>query len=132
LQARLLDDERFQLAMNFSTKCGLDMNGVWSAWGFAKLRQGKYLEARAKFDKCLKPTNDRGATSTPSPASSMLPAQLRVLADIVSYFENPLNKTMQVNYQIRILTFTRLHRSQQFRPTKRMTILANRYLESNR
>ena len=54
LRDKLIEDERLELAMNISTKCGIDPSAVWSAWGMAKLRVGNYLAAREKFSKCLK------------------------------------------------------------------------------
>ncbi len=54
LRDKLIQDERLDLAMNVSTKCGLDPSAVWSAWGKVKLRAGDYLGARDKFSKCLK------------------------------------------------------------------------------
>ncbi|CAH1262608.1 ZFYVE26 [Branchiostoma lanceolatum] len=58
LRDRLIEDERLDLAMDFSTKCGLDSAGVWAAWGMAYLRTGNYPAAREKFSRCLKPPSD--------------------------------------------------------------------------
>ncbi|XP_078590684.1 zinc finger FYVE domain-containing protein 26-like isoform X2 [Branchiostoma floridae x Branchiostoma japonicum] len=58
LRDRLIEDERLDLAMDFSTKCGLDSAGVWAAWGMAYLRTGNYQGAREKFSRCLKPPSD--------------------------------------------------------------------------
>ena len=54
IRNRLLEEERHELAMNMSTKCGLDTQTVWASWGMLELRRGNYSEARSKFDKCLK------------------------------------------------------------------------------
>ena len=54
LRDKLIEEDRLDLAMNISTKCGIDPSAVWSAWGMAKLRAGNYLGAREKFSKCLK------------------------------------------------------------------------------
>ncbi|XP_019625924.1 PREDICTED: zinc finger FYVE domain-containing protein 26-like [Branchiostoma belcheri] len=58
LRDRLIEDERLDLAMDFSTKCGLDSAGVWAAWGMAYLRTGNFQAAREKFSRCLKPPSD--------------------------------------------------------------------------
>ena len=42
------------LAMEVSTKCGLDPTGVWVAMGMTCLQMGDFLGAREKFNKCLK------------------------------------------------------------------------------
>lgn len=53
LRDRLLEDDRFILAQEVSTKCILDVGAVWAAWGMACLRAGKYEDAREKFSHCL-------------------------------------------------------------------------------
>ena len=56
LRDRLIEEERLPLAMDVSTKCGIDPTGVWMAWGMAALRAGDYTTARDKFSHCLKVT----------------------------------------------------------------------------
>ena len=63
IRNRLLEEERHELAMNLSTKCGLDTQTVWASWGLLELRRGNYREARDKFSKCLKPVSDKSSTS---------------------------------------------------------------------
>ena len=79
LRNRLLEEERHELAMNLSTKCGLDTQTVWASWGLTELRRGNYKEARSKFDKCLKMTTDKNQSSHQS--------QMKILNEIISYFE---------------------------------------------
>ncbi|GFR95860.1 zinc finger FYVE domain-containing protein 26-like, partial [Elysia marginata] len=54
LRDKLIADERLSLAMEVSTKCGIDPAGVWSAMGFASLQLGDFIGARDKFSHCLK------------------------------------------------------------------------------
>ena len=54
LRDKLITDERLQLAMEVSTKCGIDPAGVWSAMGFACLRISDFTGAREKFGRCLR------------------------------------------------------------------------------
>ena len=54
LRDRLIEAERFSLAMEVSTKCGLDHSGVWGAAGFALLQAGDFSGAREKFSRCMK------------------------------------------------------------------------------
>lgn len=83
---RLLEEERYNLAMNLSTKCGLDTQTVWASWGLAELHRGQYNEARAKFDKCLKQHNvDK---TQPRLNQSIAPAQLKILSDVLTCLEN--------------------------------------------
>uniref|UniRef100_A0A3B3ZBL6 Zinc finger FYVE domain-containing protein 26 n=1 Tax=Periophthalmus magnuspinnatus TaxID=409849 RepID=A0A3B3ZBL6_9GOBI len=59
LRNQLLEAEYYQLAVEVSTKSGLDPNGVWQAWGMACLKAGNLSGAREKFARCLKPPVDR-------------------------------------------------------------------------
>lgn len=77
---RLLEEERHELAMNLSTKCGLDTQTVLASWGLTELRRGNYQDARTRFEKCLKPVNDRNASITAP--------QAKILNDIINYLEN--------------------------------------------
>lgn len=62
LRDKLIEVERLPLAMEVSTKCGLDPTGVWAAWGRACLKFRNYSLAREKFAHCLKPPRDRNMT----------------------------------------------------------------------
>ncbi|XP_063981804.1 uncharacterized protein LOC135164934 isoform X2 [Diachasmimorpha longicaudata] len=47
------EKEQWILALDVSTKSGLDTQGVWAAWGKACLKVGYYERAREKFVHCL-------------------------------------------------------------------------------
>jgi zinc finger FYVE domain-containing protein 26 len=53
----LIKNERLGLAVEVSTKCGLDPAGVWAAWGMNCLNSGDFTTAREKFSRCLKVIN---------------------------------------------------------------------------
>ncbi|XP_039992767.1 zinc finger FYVE domain-containing protein 26 isoform X2 [Xiphias gladius] len=59
LRNQLLEAEHYQLAVEVSTKSGLDPGGVWQAWGMASLKAGNLSGAREKFSRCLKAPLDR-------------------------------------------------------------------------
>ncbi|TMS21187.1 Zinc finger FYVE domain-containing protein 26 [Larimichthys crocea] len=59
LRNQLLEAEHYQLAVEVSTKSGLDPGGVWQAWGMASLKAGNLSGAREKFARCLKAPVDR-------------------------------------------------------------------------
>ncbi|XP_056914393.1 zinc finger FYVE domain-containing protein 26 isoform X7 [Takifugu flavidus] len=59
LRNQLLEAEHYQLAVEVSTKSGLDPSGVWQAWGMASLVAGNFSGAREKLGRCLKPPVDR-------------------------------------------------------------------------
>ncbi|XP_023142394.2 zinc finger FYVE domain-containing protein 26 isoform X3 [Amphiprion ocellaris] len=63
LRNQLLEAEYYQLAVEVSTKSGLDPGGVWQAWGMALLKTGILSAAREKFTRCLKPPVDRNQLS---------------------------------------------------------------------
>ncbi|XP_011866537.1 PREDICTED: uncharacterized protein LOC105561295 isoform X2 [Vollenhovia emeryi] len=53
LRDLLTEKERWTLALDVSTKAGLDTQGVWAAWGKACLKVGHIEQAREKFHHCL-------------------------------------------------------------------------------
>lgn len=67
LRNQLLEAEHYQLAVEVSTKSGLDPSGVWQAWGTASLLAGNLSAAREKVARCLKPPVDRNQLSLGSP-----------------------------------------------------------------
>ncbi|XP_070571338.1 zinc finger FYVE domain-containing protein 26-like isoform X2 [Ptychodera flava] len=77
IRDKLLQEERLDLAMEVSTKCGLDSTAVWSAWGTAHLKAAEYQQAREKFSRCLKTPSDRNQQQKPSP----------LLVEIISFLE---------------------------------------------
>ena len=54
LRDRLIDDEFYDVAAAVSTKCGIDVVGVWVSWGKSLLKCGDYATARSKLAKCMK------------------------------------------------------------------------------
>jgi len=55
LRDKIIDSERFSLAIDVTGKCGLDPNAVWFAWGLSQLKSGDLRVARENFSKCLTP-----------------------------------------------------------------------------
>ncbi|KAL6256493.1 hypothetical protein P5V15_012606 [Pogonomyrmex californicus] len=53
LRDLLTEKEQWTLALDVSTKAGLDTQGVWAAWGKACLKVGYLKQAREKFHHCL-------------------------------------------------------------------------------
>nr|XP_012226480.1 PREDICTED: uncharacterized protein LOC105674602 [Linepithema humile] len=53
LRDLLTEKEQWTLALDVSTKAGLDTQGVWAAWGKACLKVGYLDQAREKFHHCL-------------------------------------------------------------------------------
>lgn len=53
LRDLLTEKERWTLALDVSTKAGLDTQGVWAAWGKACLKVGHLEQAKDKFHHCL-------------------------------------------------------------------------------
>lgn len=67
LRDRLIESERMVLALEVSTKCGLEKSGIFAAWGLAMLRAGDWAAAREKFSYCLQRPKDRGKSAVESP-----------------------------------------------------------------
>lgn len=53
LRDLLTEKEQWILALDVSTKAGLDKQGVWAAWGKACLKIGYFDQAREKFYHCF-------------------------------------------------------------------------------
>ncbi|XP_033125838.1 zinc finger FYVE domain-containing protein 26-like isoform X2 [Anneissia japonica] len=77
IRDRLLESERLSLAMEVSTKCGLDTGAVWASWGMSCLRSGDYEGAKEKFKRVLKPADDKNSLQPPS----------KLLSDILQFLE---------------------------------------------
>ncbi|XP_075007956.1 zinc finger FYVE domain-containing protein 26 isoform X5 [Calonectris borealis] len=78
LRNRLLEAEYYQLAIEVSTKSGLDPSGAWHAWGMACLKAGNLSSAREKFNRCLKPPMDLNQLNHGS----------RLVQDVIQYLES--------------------------------------------
>uniref|UniRef100_A0A8C4WVC4 Zinc finger FYVE domain-containing protein 26 n=1 Tax=Eptatretus burgeri TaxID=7764 RepID=A0A8C4WVC4_EPTBU len=85
LRDRLIEDEHYQLAVEVSTKSGLDRGGVWSAWGMACLKAGLFTEAWEKFSRCLRPPLDQ----------NQLTYGPQILRDIVHNLEGDSSSQIQ-------------------------------------
>ncbi|KAJ1528811.1 hypothetical protein ONE63_007188 [Megalurothrips usitatus] len=64
LQMQLIEAELWELALEVSTKSGLEKIGVWTSWGKGCLRAGRWKEAREKFAHCF-PNSSRINKSAP-------------------------------------------------------------------
>ncbi|XP_068802326.1 zinc finger FYVE domain-containing protein 26 isoform X3 [Struthio camelus] len=78
LRNQLLEAEYYQLAIEVSTKSGLDPSGAWHAWGMACLKAGNLSSAREKFSRCLKPPVDLNQLNYGS----------RLVQDVIQYLES--------------------------------------------
>ncbi|XP_028968166.1 uncharacterized protein LOC100907039 [Galendromus occidentalis] len=78
LRDRLVEAERFQLAVEISSKCNLEKNVVLAAWGLSLLKAGDWAAAREKLVYCLKKPQDLNNSKSESP----------LLKDILSILQN--------------------------------------------
>ncbi|KAG9459296.1 hypothetical protein H6P81_003804 [Aristolochia fimbriata] len=53
LRDRLIQDERYSMAIYTCKKCKIDAFPVWNAWGHALIRMEHYAQARVKFKQAL-------------------------------------------------------------------------------
>ncbi|KAG7334503.1 hypothetical protein KOW79_002910 [Hemibagrus wyckioides] len=83
LRNQLLEAEYYQLAVEVSTKSGLDPSGVWHAWGMALLKAGCLSAAREKFARCLKAPVDKNQLNLGS----------RLLQEIIQHLESTIRLT---------------------------------------
>ncbi|XP_076013424.1 zinc finger FYVE domain-containing protein 26 isoform X2 [Genypterus blacodes] len=97
LRNQLLEAEYYELAVEVSTKSGLDPGGVWHAWGMASLKAGNLSGAREKFARCLKGPMDRNQLNLgPS-----------LLQEIIQHLENTVPPTLAMSFGEDILASLR-------------------------
>ncbi|KAM4778676.1 zinc finger FYVE domain-containing protein 26 isoform 8-T8 [Cyanocitta cristata] len=84
LRNQLLEAEYYQLAIEVSTKSGLDPGGAWHAWGMACLKAGNLNSAREKFNRCLKPPMDLNQLNHGS----------RLVQDVIQYLESTVKPVL--------------------------------------
>ncbi|XP_074548541.1 zinc finger FYVE domain-containing protein 26 [Halichoeres trimaculatus] len=84
LRNQLLEAEHYQLAVEVSTKSGLDPSAVWQAWGMASLKAGNLTGAREKFARCLKAPMDR----------NQLNLGPLLLQEIIQHLENSVHPSL--------------------------------------
>ncbi|PIA65102.1 hypothetical protein AQUCO_00100529v1 [Aquilegia coerulea] len=53
LRDRLIEDERYSMAVYTCKKCKIDAFPVWNAWGLALIRMEHYAQARVKFKQAF-------------------------------------------------------------------------------
>ncbi|XP_059373273.1 zinc finger FYVE domain-containing protein 26-like isoform X2 [Carassius carassius] len=97
LRNQLLEAEYYQLAVEVSTKSGLDLNGVWQAWGMASLKAGNLSRAREIFARCLKAPVD----------GNQLNHGVRLLQEIVQHLESTVKPTLSTTVDEDILASLR-------------------------
>ncbi|KAM7376287.1 hypothetical protein PAMP_006030 [Pampus punctatissimus] len=97
LRNQLLEAEHYQLAVEVSTKSGLDPGGVWQAWGMASLKAGNLTVAREKFARCLKAPVDR----------NQLNLGPLLLQEIVQHLETTVRPTLATSSDEDILASLR-------------------------
>ncbi|XP_014898779.1 zinc finger FYVE domain-containing protein 26 [Poecilia latipinna] len=97
LRNQLLEAEHYQLAVEVSTKSGLDPSGVWQAWAVGSLKAGNLSGAREKFSRCLKPPVDRNQLNLGPP----------LLQEIVHHLETTVRPAGAPSYGEDILASLR-------------------------
>ncbi|XP_068608115.1 zinc finger FYVE domain-containing protein 26 [Brachionichthys hirsutus] len=97
LRNQLLEAEYYQLAVEVSTKSGLDPSGVWQAWGMASLMAGNLSAAREKLARCLKAPVDRNQLSLGPP----------LLQEVVQHLETNAQLTHAASFGEDILASLR-------------------------
>jgi zinc finger FYVE domain-containing protein 26 len=53
LRDKLISEDKMKLALNVATKCNIESEPVWMAWGMSLLKMGKYTDAKEKFTYCF-------------------------------------------------------------------------------
>lgn len=89
LRDMLVKKQKWELALDVSTKVGLEVSGVWGAWAMASLKAGDFLGARERFSRILERPKDKNRPCKPS-----------LLPEVIKYLEsNPFQVNQQVMEQ---------------------------------
>ncbi|KAB0805691.1 hypothetical protein PPYR_02661 [Photinus pyralis] len=103
LRDKLLEREQWNLALEVSTKAGLDNAGVFAAWGKSYLKAGSLQRAREKFQRCFDKTAhyETSTELSNSYSSTQLP---HYLSKVLHSSENrPIKNPPLLNEIIQIL-----------------------------
>ncbi|RWS14108.1 Zinc finger FYVE domain-containing protein-like protein [Dinothrombium tinctorium] len=63
LQEKLIEMERFELALNIAMKFGINLKPIWKTWAVVCLKNRMFTEARAKYKHCFVPKASGEASS---------------------------------------------------------------------
>ncbi|KAK3852709.1 hypothetical protein Pcinc_040715 [Petrolisthes cinctipes] len=86
LRDTLVKKHMWGLALDISTKAGLETNGVWGAWAMASLKAGDFPGARERFSRVLERPSDKN-----------LPCKSSLLPEVIKYLEtNPFKVNQEV------------------------------------
>ncbi|XP_060519103.1 zinc finger FYVE domain-containing protein 26 homolog [Cylas formicarius] len=105
LRDKLLEKEQWNLALEVSTKAGLETTGVFVAWGKSCMKAGSLLLAREKFGKCLdKAVLDGGRESSFSELEKSSASEYkRTKKDSITLYDKPLKNPPLLNEIVKIL-----------------------------
>ncbi|XP_068109450.1 zinc finger FYVE domain-containing protein 26 isoform X2 [Hyperolius riggenbachi] len=98
LRNQLLEAEYYSLAVEVSTKAGLDPTGVWHAWGMACLKSDNLTGAREKFSRCIKAPLDLNQKNIGS----------KLLEDVLQHLESAAKPILLVKDDDYIATLREL------------------------
>lgn len=89
LRDMLVKKQLWELALNISTKAGLEATGVWGAWAMASLKAGDFPGARERFSRVLE-----------RPFDKRRPCRSSLLPEVIKYLEsNPFSVDQKVMEQ---------------------------------
>jgi hypothetical protein len=77
---KLVAQDRMKLAHAVATKCAIETEPVWMAWGLRLLRLGDYDAAKEKINKCIE-SSDRVVKGSMFDRSLMLSQILEILSE---------------------------------------------------
>lgn len=126
LRDRLVDDERYSMAVYTCKKCKIDAFPVWVAWGHALVRMEHYAQARVKFKQALQQyKGDAPAVvldiintiegGPPVDVSSVRSMYEHLAKSAATIFDDSLSADSYLNVLYMPSTFPRSERSRQSR-----------------
>lgn len=95
LLEKLTEAERFDLALDFSMKLGLDVILLWKTWAMRCLRRRNFQEAREKFRRCF--------SRMRLPGGRINPAQSNLLQDILNELTKMDENQLPLSEQVELI-----------------------------
>ena len=102
---KLLEVERYELALNICRKHGMDVKGIWKNWALVCLKNGKFNEARVKFKHVMQSKSPESPpTSGRSPMQPQAVAAHNLSSGVANERRISSPSSGQYSYNSRILT----------------------------
>ncbi|XP_042002823.1 uncharacterized protein LOC121752018 isoform X2 [Salvia splendens] len=140
LRDRLVQEERYSMAVYTCKKCKIELFPVWNAWGHALIRMEHYAQARVKFKQALQLYKGDSTTvildiintiegGPPVDVASVRSMYEHLAKSAPAVLDDPLSADSYLNVLYMPSTFPRSERSRRFQEAAKDNSLHNPLFE---